>query len=86
MVCGSLLHQWNMETGGRPRRPPARVLWVGFPLCADGITRMLAGKDAILTTVQHGVDDAASFDLALNRASLPGLIRVQRIRANMAMP
>ena len=53
---------------------------------ADGITRMLAGKDAILTTVQHGVDDAASFDVALNRASLPGLIRVQRIRANMAMP
>jgi len=53
---------------------------------ADGITRMLAGQDAILTTVQHGVDDAASFDLALNRQSLPGLIRVQRIRANMAMP
>jgi hypothetical protein len=53
---------------------------------ADGITRMLAGKDAVLTTVQHGVDDAASFDLALNRASLPGLIRVQRIRANMTMP
>jgi HEAT repeat protein len=53
---------------------------------ADGITRMLAGKDAILTTVQHGVDDAASFDLALNRQSLPGLIRVQRIRANMTMP
>ena len=53
---------------------------------ADGITRMLAGRDAILTTVQHGVDDAASFDLALNRASLPGLIRVQRIRANLAMP
>ena len=53
---------------------------------AEGITRMLAGRDAILTTVQHGVDDAASFDLALNRASLPGLIRVQRIRANLAMP
>ena len=53
---------------------------------ADGIALMLAGQDAVLTTVQHGVDDAASFDLALNRASLPGLIRVQRIRANMAMP
>jgi hypothetical protein len=53
---------------------------------ADGIARMLAGQDAILTTVQHGVDDAASFDLALNRASLPGLIRIQRIRANLAMP
>lgn len=53
---------------------------------ADAIALMLAGKDAVLTTVQHGVDDAASFDLALNRASLPGLIRVQRIRANLAMP
>ena len=53
---------------------------------ADGIALMLAGKDTVLTTVQHGVDDAASFDLALNRASLPGVIRVQRIRANMSMP
>ena len=53
---------------------------------ADGIALMLAGKDTVLTTVQHGADDAASFDLALNRASLPGLIRLQRIRANMSMP
>ena len=53
---------------------------------ADGIALMLAGKDTVLTTVQHGVDDAASFDLALNRASLPGVIRVQRIRANLSMP
>jgi HEAT repeat protein len=53
---------------------------------ADGIALMLAGKNAVLTTVQHGVDDAASFDVALNRASMPGLMRVQRIRANMSMP
>jgi HEAT repeat protein len=53
---------------------------------ADSITRMLAGKNAIITTVQHGVDEAASFDIALNRASLPGLIHIERIRANMAMP
>jgi HEAT repeat protein len=54
---------------------------------ADGIGTMLAGGDAILTTVQHGADDnAASFDLALNRMNLPGVIRVQRIRANMSMP
>jgi HEAT repeat protein len=53
---------------------------------ADAIARMLAGRDAIITTVQHGVDDAASFDVALNRAGMPGLIRVQRIRANMGMP
>ncbi len=54
---------------------------------ADGIATMLAGGDAILTMVQHGADDnAASFDLALNRMNLPNVIRVQRIRANMSMP
>jgi HEAT repeat protein len=53
---------------------------------ADGIATMLAGGTAIMTTVQHGADDAASFDLALNRARLPSVIRVQRIRASMSMP
>lgn len=54
---------------------------------ADGIATMLTGGDAILTMVQHGADDnAASFDLAFNRMNLPGVIRVQRIRANMSMP
>ena len=34
---------------------------------------MLAGKDAVITVVAHGADnEAGSFDLALNRASLPG--------------
>lgn len=54
---------------------------------ADGIATMLKGGDAILTMVQHGADDnAASFDLAFNRMNLPGVIRVQRFRANLAMP
>ncbi len=54
---------------------------------ADGIATMLKGGDAIITTVQHGADDtAASFDLAFNRMNLPNVIRIQRIRANMAMP
>ena len=54
---------------------------------ADGIATMLKGGDAILTMVQHGADDnAASFDLAFNRMNLPNVIRVQRIRANLAMP
>ena len=48
---------------------------------------MLAGKDAVLTVVAHGADDeAASFDLALNRTSVPELVRIQRIRADMKMP
>jgi len=53
---------------------------------AEAITTILAGGTATLTTVQHGADDSASFDLALNRSNLPSVIRVQRIRANMSMP
>ncbi len=54
---------------------------------SDGIATMLKGGDAVITTVQHGADDnAASFDLAFNRMNLPGVIRVQRIRANLQMP
>lgn len=53
---------------------------------ADGISTMLAGGTAILTMVQHGADDSASFDLALNRFNLPSVIRVQRFRASTSMP
>lgn len=54
---------------------------------AESIQLMLAGQDAILTVVAYGADnEGASFDLALNRPSLPGLVRVQRIRANLKMP
>jgi HEAT repeat protein len=48
---------------------------------------MLAGKSAVITVVAHGADDeAASFDLALNRQNLPGMARVERLRADMNMP
>ncbi len=54
---------------------------------AEGIALMIGGKDAVLTTVAHGADnEGASFDLALNHFNLPGLVRVQRIRANLRMP
>jgi HEAT repeat protein len=54
---------------------------------AQSVALMVAGKDAVLTVVAHGADnEAASFDLALNRPSVPGLVRVQRIRANLRMP
>jgi HEAT repeat protein len=50
----------------------------------DAIPLMLADKTAVITTVPHGADQqGASFDLALNRASLPGLVKVQRLRANL---
>jgi HEAT repeat protein len=54
---------------------------------ADGIERILAGKDAILTAVAYGSDDVeTSIDLALNRTDLPGLVRVARFNANLKMP
>ena len=54
---------------------------------AESIALMIGGKDAVITVVAHGADnEGASFDLALNRFNLPGLVRVQRIRANMQMP
>ncbi len=54
---------------------------------SDGVALMLAGKSAVITTLPHGADqEGASFDLALNRASLPGLVRVQRLRAHLNMP
>jgi len=53
----------------------------------DAVEQMLAGKTAVITTVPHGADDeAASFDLALNRTNQPGLLRLQRLRANLRMP
>src|SRR5258706_6077822 len=53
---------------------------------SDAVELTAAGKPAIIPTVPHGVQDAASFDLALNRPNLPGLLRLQRIRANLQMP
>lgn len=54
---------------------------------ADAIPLMVAGKSAVITTLPHGADqEGASFDLALNRSRLPGLVKVQRLRANLRMP
>lgn len=54
---------------------------------SEAIVTMLAGKTAVITTIPHGADsEGASFDLALNRTALPGLMKVQRIRANLRMP
>jgi HEAT repeat protein len=71
-----------------PARPDLPLAYYGsVSRLADAVARMVAGKSAIVTTLPHGADDeGASFDLALNRASLPGLVRVQRLRASLAMP
>jgi HEAT repeat protein len=54
---------------------------------AEAIPLMTAGKTAVITTLPHGANqEGASVDLALNRARLPGLVKVQRIRASLSMP
>jgi HEAT repeat protein len=69
-------------------RPDLPLAYYGsLSRLADGVETMLAGKTAVLTVVAFGADnEGASFDLALNRQDLPGLARVQRIRANLQMP
>ena len=92
LVCvGQGWYQARASEGGPWKlgmnRPDLPLAYYGsVSRLAEGIELMLAGKDAILTVVPHNTDDAASFDLALNRFSLPGLIRPQRIRANLKMP
>jgi hypothetical protein len=54
---------------------------------AEAIPVIAAGKNAVITILPHGANnEGASFDVALNRASLPGLVKVQRISANLRMP
>ena len=53
----------------------------------EALPAILAGKSAIITTLPHGANrEGASFDLALNRANLPGLVKMQRLRASKNMP
>jgi HEAT repeat protein len=81
----------STESGGwrlAKERPDLPLAYHGaVSRLSEAIRQMLAGKDAVLTVVSHGADnEGASFDLALNRAALPGMVKVQRIRANLKMP
>ncbi len=71
-----------------PTRPDLPLAYYGtVSRLGEAVTAMLAEKSAIITTMPHGADqEGASFDLALNRASLPGLVKMQRVRASLAMP
>jgi HEAT repeat protein len=53
---------------------------------AVGLQKILAGGEAVLTMVPHGDEENVGFELALNRMAYPGLVTVQRVRANMKMP
>jgi HEAT repeat protein len=71
-----------------PNRPDLPLAYYGsMSRLTEAVPAILAGKNAVITALPHGADEeGASFDLALNRANLPGLVKVQRIRASMRMP
>lgn len=76
---------WMKLSKNRPELPLA--YYGSVSRLVEGIELMLAGQNAVLTVVAHGDDEeAGSFDMALNRARIPDLVRVQRIRANLQMP
>src|SRR5438270_544949 len=58
-----------------PARPDLPLAYYGtVSRLAEAIPVMLAGRSALITVIPHGQDQqGASFDLALNRAGLPGL-------------
>jgi len=93
LVClGQGWYQVHASPGGWWRlgadRPDLPLAYQGtVSRLSDAVELMLAGKTAIITTVPHGADaEGATFDLALNRFKLPGLVRLQRLRANLKMP
>jgi len=93
IVC--LGEMWYQVSGAEdgwwrigPQRPDLPLAYYGaVSRLTDAVPLMLAGKTAIITALPHGADNqGGSYDLALNRASLPGVVRVERIRATMKMP
>ena len=93
LVClGETWYQVHSSEDGWWRlgapRPDLPLAYYGtVSRLADAIPLMVVGKSAVITALPHGADrEGASFDLALNRASLPGLVKVERVRASMRMP
>jgi hypothetical protein len=72
---------------GAPRPDLPLAYYGSVSRLADALPPILAGKTAIITALPHGANrEGASFDLALNRANLPGFVKVQRLRAGKTMP
>jgi len=92
LVCMGMSWYQVQQTNGAwkigKERPDLPLAYCGtITRLTDGVVRLAAGKDAIMTVEAYGGDDAGtSFDLAFNRTSLPGLARFNRVHmtANMA--
>ena len=71
---------------GEPRPDLPLAFYGSVSRLEDALPLILAGKTAVITALPHGANrEGASFDLALNRASLPGFVKVQRLRASNRM-
>jgi HEAT repeat protein len=68
-------------------RPDLPLAYYGsLSRLTDAVQSLLRNQGAVITVVAFGADsEGASFDLALNRQSLPGVVRLQRIRATTSM-
>lgn len=76
---------WSQMSAPRTDMPLA--YYGSVSRLADALPSIVAGKNAVITTLPHRLDqEGASFDLALNRASLPAAVKVQRVRASLRMP
>jgi HEAT repeats len=72
---------------GAPRPDLPLAFYGAVSRLEEALPLILAGKTAVITALPHGANrEGASFDLALNRANLPGFVRVQRLRASNRMP
>ena len=93
LVCvGRGWYQANATTDGwwrigAPRPDLPLAYWGNVSRLTGAIERMLKGHSAVITMLPHGAEqEGASFDLAFNRSNLPGLVKVQRLKANLQMP
>lgn len=68
-------------------RPDLPLAYYGsLSRLSEAVPALLKNQGAVITVVAFGADsEGASFDLALNRPALPGVVRLQRIRATPAM-
>jgi hypothetical protein len=69
-------------------RPDLPLAYYGsLSRLVDATKALLKNQGAVITVVAFGADgEGASFDLALNRQALPGVVKLQRIRARLDMP
>jgi hypothetical protein len=92
LVClGTMWYQVTTTSGvgklGKERPDLPLSYYGGVSRLAEALEAILQNKSAVISVVSYNTDlEGAMFDLALNRQSLPGVVKVVRMRAAMNMP